>query len=141
MRVLDLVTGIFHHVQMMKRYKDQFLARARELRREMTAAEMMLWRTLRGRGIGLKFRRQVPIGPYIVDFICIEARIIVELDGPPYDDAKQRAFDMRRDLWLHSQGWHVPRFKNEMVIGGGDIVPNAIKHAVSAIASPSSDPR
>ena len=58
------------------------LAFARQLRREMTMAEAMLWRALRGsRFAGLKFRRQAPVGPYIADFLCIASRLIVELDG------------------------------------------------------------
>jgi len=64
---------------------DRQLAQARRLRREMTLAEMILWRGLRDRGIGGKFRRQVPIGCYIADFVCIAARMIVELDGPSHD--------------------------------------------------------
>jgi BirA family biotin operon repressor/biotin-[acetyl-CoA-carboxylase] ligase len=68
---------------MIRRYIDHQLTSARHLRHEMTAAERMLWRGLRNRGIGAKFRRQVPIGPYVADFLCIDAHHIVELDGPP----------------------------------------------------------
>ena len=71
---------------------------ARRLRREMTVAESMLWRALRDSRLGgLKFRRQVPIGRYVVDFLSVESRLIVELDGPPHDDPMQRAHDDARD--------------------------------------------
>jgi hypothetical protein len=73
------------HPDMVRRLSDDQLARARSLRRAMTVAETILWRGLRGRGIGAKFRRQVPIGPYIGDFVCIAARLIIELDGPPHE--------------------------------------------------------
>ena len=84
---------------------------ARRLRREMTAAEAMVWRALRGsRLAGLKFRRQVPIGPYVADFLCHEAKIIVEVDGPSHDDPEQSLLDRERDAWLESRGFRVLRF-------------------------------
>jgi very-short-patch-repair endonuclease len=107
----------------------------------MTFAEAMLWRSLRNRGIGAKFRRQVPVGSYIADFACVEAKLIVELDGPPHETEEQRRHDERRDAWLSKQGWLILRFSNELVIGGGDIIIERIRRSVGAAASPSSDPR
>ncbi len=104
----------------------------------MTKAEEIRWRSLRSRGLGLKFRRQVPIGPYITDFACLDAKLIVELDGPPHDKAAQQAHDQRRDAWLRVHGWRVLRVPNEIVFGGGNMVLEAIKSALPRV--PSSDP-
>jgi len=96
---------------------------ARKLRREMTVAETMLWRELRGSRLnGTKFRRQVPIGRYVVDFLCVEHRLIVELDGPPHDDPRQRAHDDARDRWLRENGYRVLRFPNDLAFGGMDLL-------------------
>ena len=89
---------------MPPRTSDEQLSFARRLRKEMTAAETMLWRTLRNRGIAAKFRRQVPIGPYFADFACVPARLIVELDGRPHDDPEREDRDAHRDAWLTEQG-------------------------------------
>ena len=73
------------------RVSENHTAFARKLRREMTQAEAMLWRSLRGGGLdGLKFRGQVPIGCYVVDFLCIRHRLVVELDGAPHDRDEQK---------------------------------------------------
>ncbi|MGH6843857.1 MAG: endonuclease domain-containing protein [Methylocella sp.] len=107
----------------------------------MTLAETLLWRGLRDRGIGAKFRRQVPIGCYVADFVCIASRIIVELDGPPHDKPEQRLHDMRRDEWLRARGWQVLRFSNGLVTGGGNIILEEIQRALKAAEPPSSGPR
>ncbi|MBM3550290.1 MAG: endonuclease domain-containing protein [Alphaproteobacteria bacterium] len=104
---------------------------ARKLRRNMTVAEEILWRSLRGSGLdGLKFRRQVPIGKYVVDFLCIEHRLVVELDGLPHDKDDQKQHDAVRDAWLRGQGYRVLRFDNETVIGGGNIPLDRIREAL-----------
>ncbi|MGO9004284.1 MAG: endonuclease domain-containing protein [Beijerinckiaceae bacterium] len=97
---------------------DRQLAYARRVRRDMTTAEEVLWRSLRNRGSGRKFRRVVPIGPYVADFVCIAAKLIVELDGPPRENPEQTFDDRRCDAWLRRRGCHVLRFSNDMVIGG-----------------------
>ena len=125
---------------MVPRVTDERLSNARRLRKEMTAAETMLWRSLRNRGIAAKFRRQVPLGPYVADFACVAARLVVELDGRPHDAPERRALDRCRDQWLAEQGWRVLRIPNDIVIGGGDIVIDRIKAAL-APHIPSSDPR
>jgi very-short-patch-repair endonuclease len=117
---------------MLPRIPERQLNRARRMRREMTVAEAILWRGLRGRGIGTKFRRQVPIGPYVADFACVEARVVVELDGPPHESPKQRAFDARRDAWFADNGWRVLRFPNDLIIGGGNIPLDRIAQACNA---------
>jgi very-short-patch-repair endonuclease len=89
--------------------------RARALRREMTQAETKLWRMLRSRQIeGHRFRRQVPLGRYIADFVCHEARLIVELDGGQHDSLSQQEVD--RSRFLQSEGYRVLRFWNHEVL-------------------------
>ena len=89
--------------------------RARHLRNHPTEVEVKLWRHLRLRQIGdHKFRRQQSLGPYIVDFVCLEKKVIVELDGGQH--AEQIAKDAQRTAWLESQGFHVLRFWNHQVL-------------------------
>jgi adenine-specific DNA-methyltransferase len=90
--------------------------RARELRRESTNAERALWQDLRGRRFaGFKFRRQRPIGKFIVDFVCLERRLIIELDGGQH--AEQAEYDARRSAALERLGYQVSRFWNVDVLG------------------------
>ena len=87
------------------------LQRARTLRREPTEAERRFWGLVRNRRLGgLKFRRQVPVGPYIADFFCAECRLIVELDGSQHADRGDA--DRRRTRYLESKGYFVLRFWN-----------------------------
>src|SRR5215813_9339154 len=91
--------------------------RAKSLRQRMTRAETLLWRYMKaGHLDGLSFRRQMPIGSYIVDFVCLAARVVVEIDGETHDfEARQRS-DAIRDRWLASRGYIVLRFTNEDVL-------------------------
>ncbi|MEQ8318654.1 MAG: DUF559 domain-containing protein [Rhodospirillales bacterium] len=92
------------------------LQRARELRTHMTPPEARLWRQLRSRRLfGLKFKRQVPLGPYIADFICEEAGLVVEIDGDTH--AVQIAYDRHRDRFMNRAGYRVLRFGNRDVMG------------------------
>jgi very-short-patch-repair endonuclease len=112
---------------------------ARVLRRRMTNAEDILWRSLRNRQfLGVKFRRQVPVGPYVADFACVTQKLIVECDGAPHENPEQRAHDARRDAWFAEQGWRVLRISNERIIGGGNLVLDDICRALQL---PSSGPR
>ena len=89
--------------------------RARHLRRDSTLAERSLWRHVRHRALdGHKFRRQAPVGPYFVDFVCLEQRLIVELDGGQHDERSDD--DRRRTEWLESEGYRVLRFWNADVL-------------------------
>ena len=117
---------------------DKQIARARRMRREPTLAERALWRILRGRQFGsCKFRRQVPLGPFIVDFLCLERRLIVECDGGQHADS---AYDERRDAWLKSQGFIVLRLWNTDVLNEGEAVQRRIEGALGD-TSPSPSPR
>ncbi len=94
------------------------LTRARIMRREPTRSERLLWKTLRTKQLdGWKFRRQVPLGPYIVDFYCAAACLVIELDGEPHVGS---VTDPVRDEWLRGQGLHVLRFWNNEVLGNFD---------------------
>ena len=90
--------------------------RARALRRRLTPPEARLWTRLRGRQLrGLKFRRQHPIGPFILDFYCAEVRLAVEVDGQGHDHPDRLAHDRRRTLWLRAQHIRVIRLAAEAV--------------------------
>lgn len=87
------------------------VARARVLRRRITLPEVKLWQALRGQKQGARFRRQHPIGPFILDFWCESARLAVEIDGQIHDHPDQARHDARRTEWLTAQGirvWRVP---------------------------------
>ncbi len=89
-------------------------ARARALRLRMTDAERKLWYALRDRRFaGFKFRRQAPIGPFIADFVCFEARLVIEVDGGQHADSLQ---DQRRDRWFAANKFRVLRFWNNEVL-------------------------
>ena len=88
---------------------------AKNLRKRPTDAETLLWSHLRGRRLhGLKFRRQQPVGNYIVDFVCLEEGVIVEVDGSQH--AAEKATDQRRDKWLEEEGFKVVRFWDNEVL-------------------------
>src|SRR5438445_8343002 len=83
----------------------------------MTEAERRIWRHLRAhRFQGASFRRQLPIGPYVVDFVCLDARLIVEIDGGQHA-VEEAERDKKRDAWLRTQGFEILRFWNNDVIG------------------------
>ncbi len=96
----------------------QIQARARQLRRTMTPAEAKLWQHLRnGQLNGAWFRRQHPVGPYIVDFFCTKAKLVVEVDGDTHADPRQAAYDAERTEWLNTQKhYRVIRFWNSEVM-------------------------
>ena len=97
--------------------KEALTPAARKLRNNLTEAEKHLWYTLRLENLGVKFRRQVVIGQYIVDFVCFETKLIVEVDGGQHADSQR---DKVRDQWLAEQGFEVLRFWNNDVLGNRD---------------------
>ena len=105
--------------------------RARQLRKNMTDAERAIWRHLRQRQIdGHRFRRQVVIGPYIADFACLEAKLIIEIDGGQHATAVER--DAARDAIFRAQGFTVLRFWNNEVLGNIAGVVSVISTTLSA---------
>ena len=117
----------------MKKYPvDGARERARALRRQMTEAERRIWQILRSRRMsGNKFRRQVPIGLYIADFVCHEARLIVEIDGGQHDRSPQG--EATRSRFLESEGYRILRFWNSEILANLDGVHAMICHALGCV--------
>jgi len=100
---------------------DNLIANARQLRIDSPLPERLLWSRLRNRQLlGLKFRRQYPIGPFITDFCCFEHRLIIEIDGASHEFSTEA--DEKRTQWLASQGYRVIRFSNDAVLENVDHV-------------------
>ncbi|WP_035382769.1 endonuclease domain-containing protein [Ferriphaselus sp. R-1] len=116
------------------------LDNAKSLRRNQTEAEQRLWYHLRAhRFMGLKFKRQKPLGRYVVDFVCMEAKLVIELDGGQHLD--QVGCDRVRDAWLKSQGFTVLRFWNNELMSEMETVLERIRLEVESRAlSPSPSP-
>ncbi|HTU12623.1 MAG TPA: endonuclease domain-containing protein [Allosphingosinicella sp.] len=111
---------------MSKADRNKVVMKARELRRSPTLPESLLWQQLRQRPYGLKFRRQHPFGPFIADFYCSSAHLVVEVDGDSHDMGDRPALDERRDLYLRESGLRVLRLRAADVLK--DVEP-----AISAI--------
>lgn len=107
--------------------------RARAMRREPTPAEARLWQILRREQLGVRFRRQEPIGPYIVDFVCFEQRLIIEADGGQH---AENPHDARRDVWLRGQGFRLLRFWNQEILEATDMVEQLIIEALRPLPGP-----
>ena len=100
-------------------------ARARGLRQRQTDAERLLWSRLRGRALeGFKVRRQHPVGPFVADFACLEARLVIEVDGGQH--AERATSDAQRTAYLQAEGFRVLRFWNADVLGNLDGVLEVI---------------
>ena len=107
-------------------------ARARALRRDATPTERILCRAIRNGGLkGAKARRQLPCGPYIVDFAFMAQRLIVEVDGETHYTDEGATHDIRRDIWLRNQGWRVLRFTNRDVLENIEGVLTAIAETLN----------
>ncbi|MBE5316586.1 MAG: endonuclease domain-containing protein [Xanthomonadales bacterium] len=107
---------------------------AKSLRRNLTDAEHVLWRRLRAyRLCGQKFRRQHPIGPYVVDFVHLGAKLVVEADGGQHLES---ASDSERDAWLADRGYRVMRFWNHQILREPEAVLEQILSALQ-VSSPS----
>ena len=97
------------------------IGRARALRRRLTLPEVILWQAMRGRKLGgARFRRQHPVGPYILDFYCEAARLAVEIDGAGHEHPDQARHDARRTEWLNLRGIAVYRIAARDVLGNLD---------------------
>ena len=105
---------------------------ARELRQRQTDAERTLWAQLRNRQVkDAKFRRQQPIGPYIVDFVSFENKLVIEIDGGHHNEDAISSKDEKRTIWLRDEGFHVLRFWNNEVLTNTDGVIERISEAIS----------
>jgi very-short-patch-repair endonuclease len=107
-------------------------SRAKQLRQAMTRAETLLWRHLKADRVdGLGFRRQVPIRNYIADFMCMSAKMVVELDGEPHDFEERQKADRNRDAFFVSEGFQVLRFTNAQVMSNLEGVVETIRQAAT----------
>jgi len=103
----------------------------------MTDAERKLWSRLRAHQLGAHFRRQAPLGPYVLDFVCFTARVVVEVDGGQHADSEK---DHVRDAWLQAQGFRVLRFWNNEVLENIDGVLEAIMAELNKAPPPQASP-
>lgn len=106
------------------------LARAREMRHPQTVAETTLWHVLRNRKTGFKFRRQHPIGRFIADFYCAEAKLLIEVDGESHLEPGQKEYDQVRTEYLEELGYKVIRFTNNDVRYNINAVANKILQTI-----------
>jgi len=114
--------------------------RARELRRNPIDAERKLWWKLRYRQLdGCRFRRQVPVGQYIVDFACLSHRLLIEIDGSQHGE--KVAYDQARTRWLESRGYRVKRFWNGDVLRDTDGVVETIWRMLCETPHPGPPPQ
>jgi len=112
--------------------KARLLRHAKAMRSNPTEAEQRLWHHLRAkRFMGLKFKRQSPVGPFIADFVCLQLKLIIEVDGGQHGGLK----DKRRDAWFARQGFRVLRFWNNEVLGQTEAVLESICEVVGALSS------
>ena len=111
--------------------------RARELRYSEPPAEKFLWTLLRAKKLnGVKFRRQEPLGQYVVDFVSFKKKLIIEIDGGQHSAEKNKEYDEMRTKWLQSQGFRVIRFWNNDISSNIDGVVTRIKEALEGYPLP-----
>ncbi len=110
----------------------QLAAYAKNLRKGSTDTEQVLWSHLRAKRLGgLKFRRQHPIGKYIVDFVCLEKKVVIELDGGQHAEPTKKQYDGERDNWLKKEGYSVLRFwDNDVLLKTNAVVELIMKHCL-----------
>jgi len=102
------------------------IERARKFRTSLSLPEALLWRVLRQRPSGLKFRRQHPAGPYVADFFCHEARLVVEVDGESHERGNRPARDLERDAWFAERRFEVMRIPAREVVSDVNAVAEGI---------------
>ena len=123
----------------MPRTDERLLSRAKAMRTEMTQPERELWIALRAKRFeGVKFTRQVVIGPYIADFVCRSRKLVIEVDGDTHIDADR---DERRTAYLNSQGYSVVRFTNSDVMSNLDGVLISLSDVLATAPLPTLSPK
>ena len=121
-------------------HSDVALKNARRLRREMTLPEVLLWKILKQKPLGVKFRNQHPIGDYVADFYCAKRRLVIEIDGIAHDIGNRPARDDRRDAWLRSMGHEIIRIPATDVLRDAQMVANSLIVLCADIPPPSAVP-
>uniref|UniRef100_UPI0035CAA6D4 endonuclease domain-containing protein n=1 Tax=uncultured Sphingomonas sp. TaxID=158754 RepID=UPI0035CAA6D4 len=109
------------------------VAVARKLRRDLSLPEALLWQRLRGKQAGLKFRRQHPVGPYVVDLYCPAVKMAIEIDGDAHDRADRPARDAERDAFIAENGLRIVPVSAQRVLTDPDAAADAI---VAYVARP-----
>ena len=113
---------------------------AKRLRRNQTELEQLLWRELRANRLsGWRFKRQVPVAGYVLDFVCMTQRLVVEADGPVHDDPEQKHRDAARDAALRKHGFRVLRFSGDRIRSDLASVVAEIRGALMKRPLPTSD--
>ena len=115
---------------------EELKEKAESMRKNPTEAESAMWEMLRGKNLDAKFRRQHIIGDYIVDFVCLDSQLVVEIDGGYHNDPEQTELDRQRTNFLQSKGFSVLRFTNEEVIGNTNETLDVIKNALAHLSTP-----
>ena len=105
---------------------------SRRNRNHPTEAEALLWEYLNANGLGVKFKRQHIIGDYIVDFVCLEKMLVVEIDGEYHNEWEQQINDQERTEWLNKRGFHVLRFTNAEVIAAPTLFAQKVKSSLNS---------
>jgi very-short-patch-repair endonuclease len=124
------------------RVSTKLRVRARSLRANSTDAERIIWSAVRAHRLNdASFRRQAPIGPYVVDFVCHDAQLVIELDGGQHFESEHARRDARRDAFLRSKGFRVLRFNNHDVMSNRQGVLETIAAAVAELAPSLALPR
>ncbi|GLV29308.1 hypothetical protein TomTYG75_18280 [Sphingobium sp. TomTYG75] len=117
-------------------FKNRNTTRAKSLRNQASPPERLLWQHLRNRQLNShKFSRQIPIGPYFADFLCREAKLIIELDGSTHDNRTD--YDARRDAYCRAQGYSILRFTNADVLTNLEGVMSHIVTTLAHLPTPS----
>ena len=121
-------------LELPERANPELLRRAAELRKHMTPEEQLVWQELRGNRLAVHFRRQHPLAPYIVDFYCHQARLVVEIDGSPH--RQQQGYDRLRDAYLARFGIRMLRLADHSVRDDLPSVIHAIRDACGTSPNP-----
>ena len=121
-------------LELLTQVNPELLRHAAELRKQMTPEEQIVWQELRGNRLGIHLRRQHPLAPYIVDFYCHQARLVVEIDGSPH--RQQQGYDRLRDAYLARFGIRVLRLANHSVRDDLPSVIYAIRDACRTSPNP-----
>jgi very-short-patch-repair endonuclease len=123
-----------HGLSSLSRMRERARVRARELREGQTDAEALLWSKLRNRQLlGLKFRRQRPLGAYFADFACLEIGLIIELDGGQHGEQAALAYDNKREADLAAMGFQTLRFWNNQVLNETEAVMDKIRQTAESL--------
>ena len=125
----------------IRQYDTHLRQLSKNLRNNSTKQEIILWQYLKNRQLGCKFRRQQPIGSYIVDFVCFDKRLIIEVDGGQHSNEKTEIYDKTRDLFFNENGFRVIRFWNNEIIENIEGVIDKIKLKLNSCPPPEGGPK